>query len=120
MGLKLVSLFFISINTAIVLSGGESNFKTVTKTTFCFSTRYFLNGSKILDVKKVLGRKSNTLTPSYIEMRFNSLIIAAGLLEKLSDAGYGKEELTTLQQLIDAEKSDLFDVLEYVFNSGKH
>jgi len=39
------------------------------------------------------------------------------LLEKLDAAGFGKEELTTLQKLIDAEKSDLFDVLEYVFNS---
>ena len=36
------------------------------------------------------------------------------LLEKLSEAGYGKEELETLQKLINAEKSDLFDVLEYV------
>ena len=39
------------------------------------------------------------------------------LLEKLADAGYGRDELASLQQLIDAEKSDLFDVLEYVFNS---
>ncbi len=39
------------------------------------------------------------------------------LLERLDEAGFGKEELTTLQKLIDAEKSDLFDVLEYVFNS---
>ncbi|MBV6878893.1 DEAD/DEAH box helicase family protein [Epilithonimonas ginsengisoli] len=39
------------------------------------------------------------------------------LLEKLSDAGFGKDDLSTLQKLIDAEKSDLFDVLEYVFNS---
>jgi type I restriction enzyme R subunit len=39
------------------------------------------------------------------------------LLEKLEEAGFGKEELSTLQKLIDAEKSDLFDVLEYVFNS---
>ena len=39
------------------------------------------------------------------------------LLEKLDDAGFGREELETLQKLIDAEKSDLFDVLEYVFNS---
>jgi type I restriction enzyme R subunit len=39
------------------------------------------------------------------------------LLEKLAEAGFGKEELTNLQKLIDAEKSDLFDVLEYVFNS---
>jgi len=36
------------------------------------------------------------------------------LLEKLSEVGYGLVELTTLQRLIDAEKSDLFDVLEYV------
>ena len=39
------------------------------------------------------------------------------LLEKLEDAGFGKAELNTLQTLINAEKSDLFDVLEYVFNS---
>ena len=39
------------------------------------------------------------------------------LLQKLDDAGYGKEQLTALQKLVDAEKSDLFDVLEYVFNS---
>jgi type I restriction enzyme R subunit len=39
------------------------------------------------------------------------------LLEKLAEAGFGKDELGTLLKLIDAEKSDLFDVLEYVFNS---
>ena len=39
------------------------------------------------------------------------------LLEKLDEAGFGREEITNLQKLIDAEKSDLFDVLEYVFNS---
>ena len=38
------------------------------------------------------------------------------LLEKLADTGFGKWELTTLQKLIDAEKSDLCDVLEHVFN----
>jgi type I restriction enzyme R subunit len=36
------------------------------------------------------------------------------LLDKLAEAGYGHEELSTLQKLINAEKSDLFDVLEYV------
>lgn len=35
-------------------------------------------------------------------------------LEKLEEAGYGKDELDNLQKLINAEKSDLFDVLEYV------
>ena len=39
------------------------------------------------------------------------------LLDKLDEAGFGKEELSALQKLIDAEKSDLFDVLEYVFNA---
>jgi type I restriction enzyme R subunit len=39
------------------------------------------------------------------------------LLQQLDAAGFGKDDLMTLQKLIDAEKSDLFDVLEYVFNS---
>ena len=39
------------------------------------------------------------------------------LLVKLDNAGFGKDELDLLKQLIDAEKSDLYDVLEYVFNS---
>ena len=39
------------------------------------------------------------------------------LLEKLDEAGFGRAELNMLKKLIDAEKSDLYDVLEYVFNS---
>ena len=39
------------------------------------------------------------------------------LLEKLGEAGFSKDDLTTLQRLVNLEKSDLFDVLEYVFNS---
>jgi len=38
------------------------------------------------------------------------------LLEKLAEAGFGADELNTLKKLIDAEKSDIFDVLEYVFD----
>jgi len=36
------------------------------------------------------------------------------LLENLADAGFGREELQNLQKVINAENSDLFDVLEYV------
>lgn len=39
------------------------------------------------------------------------------LLEKLEDTGFSKDDLQTLQKLVSLEKSDLFDVLEYVFNS---
>jgi type I restriction enzyme R subunit len=38
------------------------------------------------------------------------------LLEKLEDAGFPKSDLLTLQKLVDMEKSDLYDVLGYVFN----
>jgi type I restriction enzyme R subunit len=41
-------------------------------------------------------------------------ITRRALLDKLSEAGYDKSVLKELQKLIDAEKSDLFDVLEYV------
>jgi type I restriction enzyme R subunit len=37
-----------------------------------------------------------------------------GLLARLNDSGFNRDDLLTLQQLIDAEKSDLLDVLEYV------
>lgn len=35
-------------------------------------------------------------------------------LEKIASIGYGKDELEMLQKMIDAENSDLFDVLNYV------
>ncbi|MCC6385337.1 MAG: restriction endonuclease subunit R, partial [Bacteroidia bacterium] len=38
------------------------------------------------------------------------------LLENLEAAGFPKGDLLTLQKLVDMEKSDLYDVLEYVFN----
>lgn len=36
------------------------------------------------------------------------------LLKKLEDFGYGKGELTSLQKLVNAENSDLFDVLAFI------
>ncbi len=41
-------------------------------------------------------------------------ITRKSLLDKLAEAGYGLNELKTLQQLISAENSDIFDVLEYI------
>ena len=38
------------------------------------------------------------------------------MLENLDTAGFPKDDLLTLQKLVDMEKSDLYDVLEYVFN----
>ncbi len=36
------------------------------------------------------------------------------LLEGLAEKGFGRDQLDEMQQIIDAEKSDLFDVLAYV------
>jgi type I restriction enzyme R subunit len=36
------------------------------------------------------------------------------LLEGLAEKGFGREQMTEMQKIIDAEKSDLFDVLAYV------
>ena len=36
------------------------------------------------------------------------------LLEKLEEIGYGKTELRLLKELVNAKKSDIFDVLEYI------
>ena len=38
------------------------------------------------------------------------------LLSKLDESGFSKEDLQTLQKLVNMDKSDLYDVLEYVFN----
>jgi type I restriction enzyme R subunit len=38
----------------------------------------------------------------------------AKLLAGLAEKGFGKDQLAEMQRIIDAEKSDLFDVLAYV------
>jgi len=43
-------------------------------------------------------------------------ITRRALLERLEEAGFPKSDLLTLQKLVDMENSDLYDVLEYVFN----
>jgi type I restriction enzyme, R subunit len=40
------------------------------------------------------------------------------LLDKLEEVGFPKSDLLIVQQLVNMEKSDLFDVLEYVFNGN--
>jgi type I restriction enzyme R subunit len=40
------------------------------------------------------------------------------LLEKLDTAGFPKSDLLIVQSLVNMENSDLFDVLEYVFNGN--
>ena len=87
------------------------------------STSFWGADGKPISAEEFLNNLFGTL-PEFFkseeELRkiWSSPITRKTLLQKLDDAGYGKDELTSLQKLVDAEKSDLFDVLEYVFNSN--
>lgn len=83
------------------------------------STSFWNADGKPISVEEFLSNLYGSL-PSFFkdedELRtiWSNPMTRKVLLQKLADAGYGKDELTTLQKLIDADKSDLFDVLEYV------
>jgi len=89
---------------------------------FMMSTSFWSADGKPISSEEFLinlfGELPN-LFKSEDELRaiWSNPITRRDLLAKLDEAGFGKDELQTLQQLINAEKSDLFDVLEYVFNS---
>ena len=89
---------------------------------FMMSTSFWSADGKPISAEEFLNNlfgELPNLFKSEDELRaiWSNPITRKDLLIKLEEAGFGKDELHTLQQLIDAEKSDLFDVLEYVFNS---
>jgi type I restriction enzyme, R subunit len=93
--------------------GKEREIQHMISTSFCGTD------GKIISAEEFIINLYGSL-PSFFkseqELRaiWSSPITRKVLLERLAEAGYGKGELMTLQQLIDAENSDLFDVLEYV------
>ena len=86
------------------------------------ATSFWSADGKPISAQEFLGNLFGEL-PNFFknenELReiWSNPITRKTLLEKLDEAGFGRNELITLQKLINAEKSDLFDVLEYVFNS---
>jgi type I restriction enzyme R subunit len=83
------------------------------------STSFWSADGKPISVEEFLNNLYGAL-PSYFqseeELRqiWSDPRTRKALLDRLAEAGYGHSELTELQKLIDAEKSDLFDVLEYI------
>ena len=96
--------------------GKEREIKSMISTSFWSADGKPISAEEFLN--NLFGELPN-LFKSEDELRtlWSNPLTRRTLLEKLDEAGFGKDELTTLQKLIDAEKSDLFDVLEYVFNS---
>jgi type I restriction enzyme, R subunit len=83
------------------------------------ATSFWSPDGKPISVEEFLKRLYGAL-PAFIknedELRkiWSKPDTRKAFLEKIADAGFGKDELSTIQRLINAEKSDLFDVLEYV------
>jgi type I restriction enzyme R subunit len=83
------------------------------------STSFWSADGKPISVEEFMNNLFGTL-PSFFntedELRkiWSDPVTRKSLLDKLADAGYGQAELGELQKLVDAEKSDLFDVLEYI------
>nr|SPS05721.1 Type I restriction system, subunit R [Candidatus Nitrotoga fabula] len=83
------------------------------------STSFWGADGRPISVQEFMDNLYGVL-PSYFnseeELRqiWSDPITRKALLDQLAEAGYGQEELIELQKLVDAEKSDLFDVLEYI------
>lgn len=92
--------------------------------TYSVSTTFIGPDGKPMTVQEFLNSlfgKLPDLFNSEEELRtiWSNPITRKTLLEKLRDAGFGIGELTQLQKVIDAENSDLFDVLEFISYSRK-
>ncbi len=83
------------------------------------STSFWSADGKPVSVEEFINNLYGAL-PSYFnseeELRkiWSDPITRKSMLDKLAEAGYGNAELTELQKVVDAENSDLFDVLEYI------
>ncbi len=83
------------------------------------STSFWSPDGRLISAQEFLEALYGTL-PDYFtdeeELRaiWSNPMTRKTLLANLAEAGYGKDELASLQRLVHAENSDLFDVLEYI------
>ena len=86
------------------------------------STSFWSMDGKPISAEEFLNALFGTLPELFknedeLRVLWGNPITRQKLLEQLTTLGYDADGLTNLQRLINAEHSDLFDVLEYVFNS---
>jgi len=83
------------------------------------STSFWSAGGKPISVQEFMGNLFGAM-PEFFksedELRkiWSDPITRKVFLDKIAQIGYGKDELESLQNMIDADQSDLFDVLAYV------
>lgn len=86
---------------------------------YMISTSFWSADGKPVSVKKFLENLFGTLPDLFkdeAELRklWSNPATRKALLDRLAELGFGRDDLETLQKMIDAEKSDLFDVLSYI------
>ena len=81
-------------------------------------TSLWLNGKPVTSeefIKNAFGKLPDFFkNEDELRKIWSNPITRKVLLDKLAEAGYGMDELKTLQKIIYAENSDIFDVLEYI------
>jgi type I restriction enzyme, R subunit len=89
------------------------------------STMFYVDG-KPISAEEFLQRLFNTLklpeffgTEDTLRKLWANPITRSELLNKLEQQGCGKSDLLKLQEMIDADNCDLFDVLEYISYARK-
>jgi len=85
------------------------------------SSTYFFVDGKPISAEEFLKRLFDTIklpellgSEEQLRKLWSSPVTRRELLQRLEDAGCLRDDLEKLQELIDAEDSDLFDVLEYI------
>ena len=83
------------------------------------STSYWSPDGKPISAEEFLQNLFGVLPEffkSEAELRaiWSDPITRKAFLDRIAGAGFGKEELSVMQKMIDAEDCDLFDVLEYI------
>ena len=93
--------------------GKERQIKHMVSTSFWGSDGKPISAEEF--IKSIYGKLPEFFT-SEQELRkiWSNPTTRRAFLGKLADNGYGIDELTSLQKLVDAENSDLFDVLSYI------
>ena len=86
--------------------GKEREIQSMISTSFCSADGTIISSEEFLN--NLFGELPN-LFKSEEELRtlWSNPLTRKTLLEKLADAGFGKDELATLQELINAEKKDI-------------
>ena len=97
--------------------GKEREIQSMMSTSFWSADGKPISSEEFLD--NLLGELPN-LFKSEEELRrlWSNPMTRKILLEKLEEVGFPKSDLQIVQRLVNMEKSDLFDVLEYVFNGN--